>query len=163
MRPRRPAPLLLVFWVAAVVVATGVGVLAVRLVEAQVGDPAVPVLTSKDVTAALTAAPRPSVGVVPSRSPSSAASPRPATRPVAPKVFTSRGGSVGVRCHGTSPELVYRTPAQGYELDETSVEAGVLEIRFVSGRTRARLGISCSSTTPVLVENRVDTSGGGKG
>jgi hypothetical protein len=38
--------LLVVFWVAAVVVATAVGVLAVRLVAQQVGEPAVPVLSS---------------------------------------------------------------------------------------------------------------------
>ena len=161
MTPRRPAPLLLAFWLAAVVVATGVGVLAVRLVESQVGDATVPVLSTKDVASALTAAPKAST--LPSRS-ATATPARPSARPVvAPKVFTSRGGSVGVRCRGSATELVYRTPAQGYVLDETSVEGGVLEVRFVSGRTRARLGISCGSGTPVLVENRVDTSGGGKG
>jgi hypothetical protein len=59
---------------------------------------------------------------------------------------------------------VYATPAQGYNLDETSGDGSeVLEVRFASGRTRARLSISCSTGSPVLAESRVDTSGGGKG
>jgi hypothetical protein len=72
---------------------------------------------------------------------------------------------VGVRCRGTAPERVYSTPAQGYALDETSVSGNVLEVRFRSanGRTRIRMEIGCSTGTPVLLENRVDSSGGGKG
>lgn len=166
----RPAPLLLAIWLAAVLVATTVGVAAVRLVADQVGDPAVPVLSSKEVGAALTATPRPS----PSARPGTTASPLPTRSPTrspagparsAVMVFTSQGGTVGVRCRGTAAERVYSTPAQGYVLDETSVNGNVLEVRFRSadGRTRVRLEISCGSGTPVLVERRVDTSGGGKG
>ncbi|MBK5306318.1 MAG: hypothetical protein JJD92_06485 [Frankiaceae bacterium] len=160
MSVRRRAPLLLAFWLAAVVVATGVGVLAVRLVAVQVGDPASPVLSTKEVGAALTETPRASPTPSPSPTPIRAASPRPTTpAPTVPRSFSSQGGTVGVRCRGTVAERVFATPAQGYVLDETSVEAGVLEVRFEQGRTRVRLAISCSSRTPVLVERRVDTSG----
>jgi hypothetical protein len=164
MSPRRPGALLLAIWLAGAAAATGAGVLAVRLVATQVGDPAVPVLTTKEVTTALSDAPRPS-NAVPSPTPSPAASPRPSRQPSqrpvsAPKAFSSQGGSIGVRCRGTVAELVYRTPAQGYALDETATEGEVLEVRFTNGRTRARLGVSCTSGAPVLVENRVDTSGG---
>ena len=158
MSARRPAPLLLAFWLAAVVVATGIGVLAVQLVADQVGDPTVPVLTTKDVGTALGARP----SAVPTQSGSRRPSTGPTTAPAsAPIAFSSQGGSVGVRCAGTVPRKVYATPAQGYVLDESSVEGPVLEVRFTQGRTRVRLGVSCGTGTPVLVERRVDTSGKG--
>jgi hypothetical protein len=162
MPTRRPAPLLLAFWLAAVVVATAVGVLAVRLVAAQVGGPSVPVLSGNDVRSALTASPRPTRIASPHPSASAAPSQGPPPQSQsALKAFTSQGGTVGVRCRGRVAVKIYATPAQGYNLDETSEDAEVLEVRFASGRTRVRLGISCGSGTPVLVENRVDTSGGG--
>jgi hypothetical protein len=66
---------------------------------------------------------------------------------------------VGVRCNGGVPQRVYATPAQGWVLDESSIESGVLEVRFEQGRTRSRIGIRCSGSNPVVVERRVDTSG----
>jgi hypothetical protein len=169
---RRPGPLLALVWVGGVVLATATGLLAVRLVADQVGDPAVPVLSSGDVAKALaattptpaptrSAAPSPSPAVrspAPDRSPA-ATSTRPAAARV--RVFTSAGGSVGARCRGRTPERVYATPAQGYRLDESSIEGGVLEVRFESDRTRVRLEIACASSGPVLAEQRTEPRHGG--
>jgi cytoskeletal protein RodZ len=158
--------MLLAFWVAAVVVATAVGLLAVRLLVQQVGDPGEPVLSTKDVGQALSSTPPASRSASPRPTPKATPSTTPATRPPSPEAgspitpFRTTGGSVGVRCRGTEPQRVYATPAQGWVLDETSTEGGVLEVRFTKDRTRSRIGISCGSGTPVVVERRVDTSGG---
>ena len=149
--PGRRAPLVVAVWAAGVVLATGTGLLAVRLVADAVGDPAVPVLSAEDVRDA----------TPPARPAPSLAAP-PAAAPAAPvRVFSSTGGSVGVRCRGTLPEPVYATPAQGWALDESGLEGTALEVRFESGRTRARLTIGCRSGAPTLLERRTDTSGKG--
>ena len=171
MTPRRPVPLLALVWVGGVVLATGTGLLAVRLVASQVGDPALPVMSGADVARALVAAtrsPSPAATRSPTPSPPGArpsspgagpASPRPAAAPV--RVFTSQGGSVGARCRSGVPERVYATPAQGYSLDESSVEGGVLEVRFESDSTRVRLEIGCGAGGPVLVGRRTQPRSGG--
>lgn len=154
---RRTTGVLVAFWLAAAVLATGVGVLAVRLVARQVGDPAVPVLSSRDIARAPSPTPPAAASASPTRT-VPAATPRalPATTP-----FSTTGGAVGVRCRGPVPERVYATPAQGWMLDETSVEGGVLEVRFTQGRTRSRISIACRDGAPVAAERRVDSSGGG--
>jgi hypothetical protein len=175
--PRRPAVLLLAFWLGGVVLATGTGLLGVRLVAARVGDPAVPVLSARDVRRDLaTATPRPSAPpahasprsvappptVVPASPGAPVATSRPAAAPrPAVRAFTSSGGSVGVRCSGTTPERVYASPAQGYQLDDASVHDNLLEVRFDNDRNDVRLQISCSTGTPVLVQQRSDGKGGG--
>jgi hypothetical protein len=177
--------LLAAVWLGGVVLATGTGLLAVRLVAAQVGEDAVPVLSADDVGHALaseSASPR---AVVPAASTSPAKSARPTTssRPVsstaptrasspAPRrtaaasaapvrSFSSDGGSVGARCRGAVPEQVYATPAQGYRLDQSSVQGDILEVRFESSSTKVRLEIGCRSGTPYLADRRTDTSGSG--
>ena len=145
---------LVAVWLGGVLLATAGGLLAVRLVADQVGDPPVPVLDRKDVTTALqTPTARPSA-------------PATATRPTttggasAVRSFSSSGGSVGVRCRGTVPERVYATPAQGYRLDESEVEGSALEVRFTSSSTRVRVEVGCGSGRPVLLERRADEAGG---
>lgn len=158
--------MLLAFWLAAVVAATGVGVVAVRLVARQVGDRAVPALSPDDVRRVLSSA-SPTSSAAPLHSATPTGLPTP---PVASphsssptRAFSTTGGSVGVRCLGTTPQRVYWTPAQGWVLDESATEGSVLEVRFRQGRTRSRLSISCSSGAPVVVGQRVDSRGGGRG
>ena len=152
-------------WLAGAVVATSVGVLAVRQVAEQVGDPAVPALPAQAVGSAL---PTPSPALTPTGAPMSPPAATPAVVTTAPEplrslTFRSTGGTVGAQCAGTRPRLLYATPADGYALDEQSVGGAELEVRFESETARARLTISCASSTPRLVDERVDPRSGGGG
>lgn len=152
---RRTTSVLFAFWLAAALGATAVGVLAVRLVARQVGDPAVPVLSAREIGRALAATRTVAPGPTPARAVPAGSPPVvPATIP-----FSTTGGSVGVRCRGRVPQRVYATPAQGWLLDETSLEGGLLEVRFTRGGTRSRIGIACRTGAPVVAERRVDSSG----
>jgi hypothetical protein len=77
--------------------------------------------------------------------------------------FSTPGGTVGVRCNGTTAQRVYAIPAQGYQLDETSQSGSALEVRFATDRTRVRLTVSCATGSAVRIEQRVDSKGGGGG
>ena len=143
-------------WLTGTLAATSVGVLAVHQVAEQVGDPAVPPL-------AVTPTGAPSAPVAPSPGAGT-----PAVVPTTPErlaslTFRSTGGTVGAQCAGSVPRLLYAAPADGYALDESSVEGVELEVRFESESARARLTISCAGATPRLVDDRVDArSGSGK-
>ena len=136
-------------WLTGTIAATSVGVLAVRQVAEQVGDPAVPPLAvSPTARTPASVAPSPGAGT-------------PAVVPTAPErlaslTFRSTGGTVGAQCAGRVPRLLYATPAEGYALDESSVEGTELEVRFESESARARLTIGCATGTPTLVDDRVD-------
>ena len=146
--------LLVLVWVAGAVVATSIGLLAVRQVASSVGDPAVPVLPDGG-----TLTTQPSTTVVPSTAvtPSPSAGPaRPSSPAVTSASFRSAGGTVGAQCSGTTPSLLYATPADGYALDEQSVEGVELEVRFEAGERRVKLSISCASGRPQLVDEEVD-------
>ena len=139
--------LLVLVWAAGAVVATSIGLLAVRQVASSVGDPAVPVLSD---------------GVAPSASPSASSPSPPQVRPSSPAAavtsasFRSAGGTVGVQCAGATPSLLYATPADGYALDERSVEGVELEVRFEAGERRVKLTVSCAGGSPRLVEEETD-------
>lgn len=171
--PRRPLALVAV-WVAGALVATATGVLAVRQVATSVGDDSPPPLTAAGVetelgsaspsaAAAPTTPSTPSTPTTPTSGPTTA-SPAPATSPAAPpappppapvsRSFSSRGGSVGVSCTGSTPELVFATPAQGWAVDEQEVEREHVEVRFV-GPGEVRMRVSCGPDGPVVeVEDR---------
>jgi len=179
--PLGRAPLLLALvWLAGVVVATSVGVLAVRLVAAQVGDPAVPALSAAAAASALPGAPGSSTGP-PAPTPStgaglpttappttgpaatpSAPAPSPAGPPPVTRAFGSAGGELGVQCAGPAARLLYATPAAGYAVEERSSSGTEAEVRFEGGGTRVRLRVSCESGQPRLVEQRTDPAGGGE-
>src|SRR5688500_17163126 len=114
----RSRVLLVLVWVAGAVVATSIGLLAVRQVASSVGDPAVPVQSGGGIPTATAAASPP---VSPPSSPTATAT---------SASFRSAGGTVGAQCSGTTPSLLYATPADGYALDERSVEGVELEVRF---------------------------------
>ena len=152
-----PAPLLLVLvWLVGAVVATAVGVLAVRLVATQVGDPAVPPLSAAAANPLPTAQPL---------APPAPGARTPEPPPPAPagnaRAFPSAGGTVGVSCSGAVARLVFATPAAGYTLDEQTVAGGDVEVRFESDSNRVRLELAGADGTPVLVGERVDPAGGG--
>lgn len=164
--PRRPLALVAV-WVAGALVATAVGVLAVRQVATSVGDDSPPPLSAAGVETALgSASPRaaaaPTTPTAPTTGPATS-SPAPTTSPVAPppdppapvaRSFSSRGGSVGVSCTGSTPELVFASPAQGWAVDEQEVEREHVEVRFV-GPGEVRMRVTCSPGGPVVaVEDR---------
>lgn len=176
--PSARVPVLLVLvWVGGLLAATSVGLLAVRLVAAQVGDPAVAPLSAVaaatgapgDVappTAAATATP---TGVPPS---SAAPGPTPSSGPPAPstapavattQTFATSAGTLGVQCTGTTLRLLLATPAQGYALDERSVGGTEAEVRFEGAGARVRVRLSCATGAPRLVEQRTDPDGGGGG
>ena len=140
----RSRVLLVLVWVAGAVVATSIGLLAVRQVASSVGDPAVPVLSDGGIPTATAAASPP---VSPPSSPTATAT---------SASFRSAGGTVGAQCSGTTPSLLYATPADGYALDERSVEGVELEVRFDAGERRVRLTVSCAAGSPRLVDERVD-------
>ena len=155
---RRPLVLLLV-WFSGVALATVTGLLAVRLVAAQVGDASVPVLSLADVERALAATAPPVEPALPpgaSGSPVSAAASEPVT-------FSVVGGTVSAVCTGTTATLVYATPEQGFQLEERSAQGTRLEVRFRGASSRSRLTVDCSTGTPVEQERRVDADGGDSG
>lgn len=148
-----PSRLLLVLvWVAGAVVATSIGLLAVRQVASSVGDPAMPVLSGAVAWPSASAA-----SASPSASAAGAGPSRPAPPPAGTSAsFRSAGGTVGVRCSGTAPSLLYATPADGYALDERSVEGSELEVRFEAGERRVKLTLSCATGRPRLVDQDTD-------
>lgn len=180
-RTTRSPLLLAAVWLAGAVAAVGTGLVAVNLVSHQVGDPAVSPLSQGDVGKALASPSRSAAAsptatapatASPSRTASGSARPTatrtaapPATRSSAPtspprtsapapqtRTFSSRGGSVGVRCANGSPSLVYATPANGYTVLERKEDADRVEVRFGKGGEEdeaARIRVGCSGSTPV--------------
>lgn len=152
--------LLVLVWLVGAVVATSIGLLAVGQVASQVGDPAVPVLSDGGAAAAT-----PTSAASPERSPTASAAASPNVAPPAPSAvapvrrsasFRSAGGTVGVQCSGSAPSLVYATPADGYSLDERSIEGSKLEVRFESGDRRVKMTIRCANGQPRLVDVKTD-------
>ncbi len=172
----RATVLLVLVWVGGLLAATSVGVLAVRLVATQVGDPAVAPLsavaaasgaaTAGTVSPPAPGAARPTPAAPLSQAPTAVPpSSRPTTAPVAPapttRTFTTAAGTLGVQCTGSALRLVYATPAQGWALDERSVGGTEAEVRFQGAGSRVRVRLSCASGAPRLVEQRTDPDGGG--
>lgn len=181
-RTTRSPLLLAAVWLAGTGAAVGTGLVAVNLVSHQVGDPAVSPLSQGDVGKALaspsrsaSAAPSRSAPASPAATASRSASARPtATRTAPPatrtpgatgspgttapagqpqtRTFSSRGGSVGVRCANGSASLVYATPANGYTVLERKEDGDRVEVRFGKDGEEdeaARIRVGCSGNTPV--------------
>lgn len=180
-RTTRSPLLLAAVWLAGAGAAVGTGLVAVNLVSHQVGDPAVSPLSQGEVgkalaspsrsasasaTATATASPSPSRTASGSARPTATrtAAP-PATRSTGPtspprtnapapqtRTFSSRGGSVGVRCANGSPSLVYATPANGYTVLDRKEDDDRVEVRFGKGGEEdeaARIRVGCAGNTPV--------------
>jgi hypothetical protein len=172
---KRSPLLVAAVWLAGAVAAVGTGLVAVNLVASQVGDPTVAPLSRNDVGQALASPSRPATAsrsvtptpAAPATSATRGATPTPTRRPTTParstsqapppaapqtRTFSSRGGSVGVRCDGASPSLVYASPANGYTVLERRSDGGRVEVRFAKGGVEdeaARIRVGCVNGTPV--------------
>ena len=166
--PSSRVPLLLVLvWLGGLLAATTVGLLAVRLVAAEVGDPAVTPLSAV-AAASAAGSPAPGTAAPSTIPPSSAPSPSGAAAPTTVATTTAQtvattGGTLGVQCSGTTLRLLYVTPAQGWSIDEREASGPEAEVRFTDGGTRLRVRLSCADGTPRLVEQRSDDDGGSGG
>jgi cytoskeletal protein RodZ len=150
----RRGPLLLVgVWVLGVLLATTVGVLAVRQVRAEVGDPATQPLSASEVQRAVVSAgpsARPSPTTTRPRPTPARTTQRPPAAGTQRRTFQSAGGSVAVQCSGGRPSLVYVLPASGWAVDKQETRADRVEVRFRADRGDARIRVSCSASgTPV--------------
>jgi hypothetical protein len=156
----RHALLIGALWLAAVTAATSVGVVAVRLVGDQVGDEVSAPLSSNGVRQALSSvSPTPEPSEEPSEEPSDDPSGEPAEeqREGRVRTVTTDGGVVSGRCLGTTPTLLYATPADGYRTERTSAQGATL-VRFV-GRTRqVTLTLTCREDD-LRVDTRTDRIG----
>lgn len=123
--------LLVAVWAAGAAVAVGTGLLAIDLVGTRVGEPVVP----------------PPIGDSRPPSVSSSVSPRPGSRTA---TFGGRGGTIGVRCDGAVPRLLYATPAQGYRIDDRRDDGRRVEVRFRGEDDDTRLRVACVAGAPAL-------------
>lgn len=148
MTPRSGPALLVGVWVVGALLATTVGVLAVRQVRAEVGDPATQPLSAADVRRAVastgasahaTASARPTP--TPSRS-----TQRPPGAGTQRRTFQTAGGAVAVQCSGGRPSLVYVLPAAGWAVDQQEAKGGRVEVRFRAEEGDARVRVSCSAS-----------------
>ncbi|MER7165563.1 septum formation initiator [Micromonospora sp. NPDC000207] len=165
-------------WLVTAVLATGIGLGAIRLVgEGITGTPG-GVLSQEEIERALAnppptvpggsttsgspvtpvspsttpGGPEPTTGG--SEAPPSATAPAPtATTPSAPRrVFAVAGGSVVAECRGTEARLVSWTPAQGYRT--TDVDRGPdddVDVTFEGPGGEYELKVECQGGIPVAV------------
>jgi hypothetical protein len=68
--------------------------------------------------------------------------------------YNLQGGSIGVRCAGTTIELVYSSPAPGFTADVNSSGPQQVDVRFESDEHRSRINVQCPSGSPVVVDER---------
>ncbi|MFC4947435.1 hypothetical protein [Pseudonocardia sp. GCM10023141] len=137
---RRRAATAALAWLAAVVVATAIGLLAVSAIGVGIIGPGQRPLDAAEVDRLLAA---PITQPTPAPALPTAVSPPTPAPPVAPPdVLPSRGGTVLARCSAGTVEVVSANPAQGFRVhDEPGEDAG--RVRFESGDTRVELRLSC--------------------
>ena len=139
-------------WAAAAVLATAVGLLAVRLVAGDLGGSVASPLSGDEVQQALTsgtasAQPSPSTTPRPTRTPQPTAVPTVTKNPGGVAIGLVRtirtsGGTVSSRCEGGSPELLYATPADGWRTKDSSDS----RVRFERSDVRVVVRMACNGT-----------------
>jgi hypothetical protein len=146
---RRRTLLAVAGWLAAVAVATLIGVGAIRLVgESITGTPG-GVLSQGDVARAL-ASPTPTAGPQPSGDTGPTAGASPGTR----QSFSTTGGSVVAECAGGLVTLTAYSPAQGYEV--TDADRGPdddAEVKFRGPGGEVELHLVCVDGVPTAVND----------
>jgi hypothetical protein len=144
-------------WLAAVVAATFVGVLAVGAIGGDIVPQAQPPLSPEEIRQQLASAAPTTTSSTRSADPepepttptptSSSSSPA----PVVPKSLSSPGGVVYARCDPRAEsgvEIVSIAPAQGYHLEDDEEEDGGRRVRFESGDSKVELQITCANGVP---------------
>ncbi|QOC93277.1 septum formation initiator [Micromonospora craniellae] len=144
-------------WLATAVVATLIGLAAIRLVgESLTGTPG-GVRSQEEIARELAAPPR-TVGTT-SGTPGPTGSPEPTgTPPVSPtpdashrRSFSNPGGSVVAECVPGGVWLAYWSPKQGYSVED--VDRGPdddAEVKFVGPSGEHELSVRCQAGVPVL-------------
>jgi hypothetical protein len=132
---------LTMLWVVAAALAVAVGFGAVRMVGAEVSDQAPAPLSTQDVGAQVRSV-TPSPAVSGSRTPG----PRPTRTGSAgsSRTVSLAGGTVAIRCTGTSAALLYATPADGYASEVKHRGPDKVEVEFDGDRGRSRVEARCS-------------------
>jgi len=127
-------------WLAGVTSATTIGLVAVRLVGNEVGDPIAAPLTDTAIQQALRSVPPTTLatdGPTGERSPAATSSHEGRLRTV-----TTAGGVVSARCRDEVPSLLYATPADGYRTERSSTTETTV-VRFVGTTRKVTLTLSC--------------------
>lgn len=111
-------------------------------------------------------------GVPPPPPPTSAPRPDPTTSPttapvttvpVSEQTFVLTGGSVRVRCTGTTAQRLSSSPAPGYAMDIRSSGPQLVEVRFDAASHRSELKATCSAGGAITAEPREEDHGGSGG
>ncbi len=151
---RRRALLATTAWVAAAIVATLIGIGAVRLIGESIAGTPGGVLSRQEVDRELAKAPAtapPASSTVPPAAPSSGAAPAPlASSAGSRRVLAATGGSVIAECVGTAVRLLSWAPAQGYRVHDA--EPGPddeVEVDFRGPAGRAEVKVRCVAGQPV--------------
>lgn len=141
-------------WLAAVVVATLIGMGGIRLIGDSLTTTPGGVLDQEDVARALAVSPSPSVSPSPVGTPAASSSP-PAGQQ---RSFSSTGGSVIAGCRNGKPYLVTWSASPGYTITQHETESEHAEVRFEGSGGRFEIRVTCSGDTPVQQDR-----GGGRG
>ncbi|MEY2464474.1 MAG: hypothetical protein QOH64_2612 [Acidimicrobiaceae bacterium] len=88
---------------------------------------------------------------------STASGPDPAPSPGPTTSYNLQGGSIGVRCSGSSIALVYSSPAPGFSAEVESAGPSEVDVRFESDNHRSRIKVQCSSGSPVVTDQREES------
>jgi hypothetical protein len=96
----------------------------------------------------------------PSAPPPSAAPP-PTTAAVSEQTYVLTGGSVRVRCTGTTVQRLSSSPAPGFAMEIRSSGPQEVDVRFDAAAHRSELKASCSATGAIMAEPREEDHGGG--
>jgi hypothetical protein len=178
----RRAAASLVAWLVGTAVATGVGLLTIRLLGEGLTANTVQPLSTDAVRDALAETASPSGRGTPAsaRTPGSTAAgtntpgtptpdrpPATTRRPVTttPRstqdVLSSVGGTVVARCTGSTVSLISSSPEQGFEVhDVRAGPASVAEVEFRSDSLRVEMTITCAGGTPRATNDERSESGG---
>lgn len=133
----RGALLVGTLWVAAAATATSVGLVAVHLVGAELGDPVSAPLSGEGVEQALGSVSPVSTPTASARPTASPPSPGPAS------TVTTAGGVVSARCVEHVPALLYAVPAEGYRTERWT-QSGALVVRFLGSAWVVTVSLTCS-------------------
>ncbi|GAB3410753.1 hypothetical protein [Flindersiella endophytica] len=151
-------------WLAAVVAATLVGVLAVGAIGSGILPEGQEPLSQAEVSRQLAAPERktlPTNQPTPTETPTGSPTSGPSTpAPGATEALRSNGGVIYARCNPAAEngvEVTSAVPDQGYHLEQVEPEDGGSRVRFESGDTRLEVQVNCVDGRPRVVPD--DDSG----
>jgi hypothetical protein len=146
-------------WLAAALVATLIGIGALRLVGESIAGTSGGVLSQEEVGRELARSPAAGAGPA---SPSPSANTEPASGTASPtpsapasgtgaagttRVLMAKGGQVTAECHGSTVQLLLWSPAQGYQTHEyTRGVAEEAEVDFRGPAGRSKIKVRCDSS-----------------